>query len=399
MKPTEFIDTYSDDILYLYDMREALLTHPFKVTVPNLFYASFSRIYCVFIIGNIEAMIKEWSQYNDNDILSGFFDNNKSNTLRIENLYEAFVNNEINVDKEILQDYLAIKYLRNTVVHSGWNENQKKFILERNFPIDSRDLNDTHLQKMKNVNENMMVYIMMTSFLDSKKNSFVNSGDIIRNNVGFPETDGIITKKQFPNLIWNNLSRIISRFELIFDEAQSEANNELLYLSEEALFFWNEYKRYKLTREIISKESIETSLNILQDLLQYQYFIKFPIGINNLKNLYYSIDENQISEDQLITLFKGDIKYSAIDSLKAIIKGEEIYNSIPNITILKLFVYYLPRVLPEEAKYFIKEAKEILTLFKLSRYYYHYIEQNSNISNLNETIQSFEDKINNMESS
>lgn len=393
MKPKEFIETYSDDILYLYDMREAMLTHPFKETTHHLFSASFSRIYCVFIIGNIESMIKQWSKYIDNNILSGFFDKNKSNFSKINNLYEAFIKNGINADKEILNDYLAIKYLRNTIIHSDWKENHKSFILERGFPLDSRDLNDTHLQKMKNVNENMMFYIAMLSFFDSKSKSFSNNDSIIRTNVALPEADGIIRKEQLPQLIWNNLKRIIDRFDILFEDIQNPTNDELLYLAEESLFFWEEYKRYRTIGESISKKSIISSLDILKDLLQSQCFMKFPIGTINLETLHDNCVEKNISDEEFFTLLNAAVKYSAKDVLKAIINGKNIYNNLPSLSIFKLFVHYLPRIVPERNDYFIKEAKEILTLFEISRYYYHYIEQDTNILNLNKTIESYKDKI------
>lgn len=391
MESTEFIDTYSDDILYLYDMREALLSHPLRNTTNNLFSSSFSRIYCVFMIGNLEAMIKKWS--NHNGILSEFLDNSKSNNSRIDNLYLAFIDSGINVDKEILQDYLAIKYLRNTIVHSGWNENQKSFILDRDFPIDSRELNDSHLQKMMNVNENMMFYIALISILDTGKKSLKNNDNLMRENVVLPEVDGIIRKKQYPVLIWNNLERIVRHFDLRFGKIKITENDELRNLAEEALFFWDEYKRHRLTGEFISKESITSSMDVLKNLQQSRSFIKFPIGISKLKALYYNLDEQQILDEQLLTLFKGDAKYSGKDRLKAIITGEEIYNRLPNLSVLRLFVQYLPQILPEKNQYFVKEAKMILNLFELSRYYYHYIEQNTNMVNLKETIQFYEEKI------
>lgn len=46
MEIEEFTDTYSDDIIYLREAREALLTHPLRSEMPNYCNASLSRIIC-----------------------------------------------------------------------------------------------------------------------------------------------------------------------------------------------------------------------------------------------------------------------------------------------------------------------------------------------------------------
>jgi hypothetical protein len=57
MEISEFIDAYSDDLIYLLEARNALLTHPLRndyILQPNL-DASFCRLLAVFMVGSIEA--------------------------------------------------------------------------------------------------------------------------------------------------------------------------------------------------------------------------------------------------------------------------------------------------------------------------------------------------------
>ena len=56
----EFIDTYSDDLIYIHEGRAALLTHPLRGDYAFRGYpdASVCRMLAVFMIGSIEAMLK-----------------------------------------------------------------------------------------------------------------------------------------------------------------------------------------------------------------------------------------------------------------------------------------------------------------------------------------------------
>lgn len=55
----EFIDTYSDDLIYLHEARVALRTHPLRGDYAFAEYldASFCRMLAVFMIGSIEVML------------------------------------------------------------------------------------------------------------------------------------------------------------------------------------------------------------------------------------------------------------------------------------------------------------------------------------------------------
>jgi len=58
----EFIDTYSDDLIYLHEARRALCTHPLRADYAfgEYLYASFCRMLAVFVIGALEVMLETW---------------------------------------------------------------------------------------------------------------------------------------------------------------------------------------------------------------------------------------------------------------------------------------------------------------------------------------------------
>src|SRR5208283_5523475 len=113
----EFIDTYSDDLIYLHEGRKALVTHPLMTVWKEGVDASFCRMLAVFMIGSIEVMLERWRDRDRVKVLDAYFAKGVKNGERVRNLYDAFVGVGIHADREVFDDYLAIKYLRNTIVH------------------------------------------------------------------------------------------------------------------------------------------------------------------------------------------------------------------------------------------------------------------------------------------
>lgn len=86
----EFIDTYSDDILYLIKARKVLLTYPFSAEIRELCNAVFCRLLIVFIVGSIETMLKYWYKQFGVKELETYFKSNIKNKERVQALYKAF---------------------------------------------------------------------------------------------------------------------------------------------------------------------------------------------------------------------------------------------------------------------------------------------------------------------
>jgi hypothetical protein len=148
MDVSEFIDTYSDDVIFLHHSRSALLTHPLDgwYAFAQLVDSSACRMLAVFIIGSLEAMLKAWRDRDRVDVLDRYFaPKGVKNGERVSSLYEAFVSVGIQVDRAVFDDYLAIKYLRNTIVHGRWKKDEKEWLESRGFPTDTRKLTKEHL--------------------------------------------------------------------------------------------------------------------------------------------------------------------------------------------------------------------------------------------------------------
>lgn len=404
MEMPEFIDTYSDDILYIIESRKVLLTHPFRVEIKSICDASFCRLLAVFMVGSIEAMLQHWGEKDKFGILKKYFEKHADNDDRIQSLYNAFKKVGTNVDKKIFDAYLAIKYLRNIIVHSRWKPYEKEWIEKRDFPTDTRKLAGEHWHRMLEVNQNMMMYIASTGMPELKRRT--SNDKVIRLKMKREEElkPTIITRRDLPYVVFRNLENIalelyssikkaaisekrraknlspeeekISHkdakrlFYLAAKKAGEEGFEEILkgkQLMKEALFFWDLYKQETFTKSNIQQKEIKESFKVLMELHKRK---SYPEGV-------FLWDEKLPKEVKVGVVKKRLKNYrglSEIEIIKSLDIGKLTYEFIRNITPLSLFAIYFPVIDRENAKTLVNEEKFILTAWKLREAWYFFIE-------------------------
>ena len=403
----EFIDTYSDDLIYLIEARKALLTHPFRTEIKELCDASFCRLLIVFVVGSLEAMLKHWIEKFGIRELEIYFAERVKNSERIQALYNAFQKKGVNVDIEVLNDYLAIKYLRNAICHARWYDHEKEWCEKRGFPTDTRKLSEEHWYKILEVNENMMMYIALTGIPELTRR--IPQDKVIRVRKEKEELKPmIIRRKDLPYVVFKNLGNIASEiYKVIEKVATSEkynwskglSPNELEKLSDhdakimfytavkrardegldeiikqrelmkDAIYFWKLYKEETFVRNNITLADIEKSFKLLNFLHQRKFYIS---------PLPFPWDENlpQQVKTQLIKAVGNPPEgISDIETIKSLDVGKLTCDFMPDITPVSLFVVYLPLIDPESAKAQMEEIKFILAAWRLRVVWYDYIER------------------------
>lgn len=146
----EFIDAYSDDQIYLELIEKLVNEHPVEANVPNnIKYSSFCRLWIVMMVGSIEMMIKKWANSEDmmHDIASYLKDG--SNEERLNRLYAAFEIRGLKPERNLFNDYLVCKYIRNAYVHGEWNDSQRKYVEEKGFPSTIMQFLPMHYERAK----------------------------------------------------------------------------------------------------------------------------------------------------------------------------------------------------------------------------------------------------------
>lgn len=157
-KYSEFIGTYDDDILFLELARKALLNHPSKRAIPEWCDASTARLYAVTMVGSLEHWLAYLQENGSLGVLDVWFNPKTQNGARVRNLFKAFRVAGIGVNKDIFKDFLAIKYLRNTIVHAKWKPYEASWVKRRGFPDNASRLTRKHLRRMMEVYRTMLCY-------------------------------------------------------------------------------------------------------------------------------------------------------------------------------------------------------------------------------------------------
>ncbi|HEX6508055.1 MAG TPA: hypothetical protein VF221_10515 [Chloroflexota bacterium] len=407
----EFIDSYSDDLIYLREARAALLTHPLSPewAFADHWDACAGRVASVFMIGSIEAMLETWREKDSRGILDNYFSDKVTNGARISALQQAFTEAGIDVDPAVFEDYLAVKYLRNTIIHGRWKEHEKEWLEGRGFPTDVRSLKREHLDRIEFVNQNMMFYIFLSGqpgvagVAPEKPPNFIRLKEL-----GSYDSygAGILRPHDLDRIIWNNLERIDARISADiertvltarYDWTEGRSTNELekldpderkslFYLSarrageedcealaqhrplaSDALVFWREYWQRTSATHDVSDQSINRALGILGVLQERHLEARLWPVIEQMP----TVEALRLIETKVAM----DGQHSHEEILAAVHTGHAAYDAVPNIMPITLLTLRLPIVDPARTHDYLAEASRALTAFTLNRTWYSWVEE------------------------
>jgi len=412
MEIDEFIDTYSDDLITIREARSAAYTHPLRgnyAFAESLLDASFCRILVVFVIGGIEAMLESWRGRDRFKVLEKYFAEKGTNGERVTILHQAFSDAGLQVDRQVFDDYLAIKYLRNTIIHGKWKEHEKEWLDARGFPTDTRELKKKHLDKIEHVNQNMMLYIALTGMANPnapKPAKLVKLDETITRR---KDDTGILRLRDIERIIWNNLERIDAhiyadiektaitpKYDWTGGRSQAELEGlgheeckRLFYLAarravednyeplarhrgvaQEALEFWHEYWQRAAAGYSLDEASIGQAL----ELLESQEFVRTASGALWSSFLHDLPDET--ARQLLDSAPEKGTAFSSEQIVNAFRTGHRSYDFIRNIMPVALFTVRLPIVDPANTPAYLQEAARALRAFRLNRVWYSWAENN-----------------------
>lgn len=148
----EFVEAYSDDQIHL-EMLERLVeqNEMQSRSLDSIKYSSYSRLWSVMMVGAIECMINGWNKDDPmyDELYDYFGPQGMSNIERSRKLMQNLNRRNISIDEEKFKDFLAIKFIRNAYVHSGWRILEQQFVIARGFPKDLLSFDKSHFSRMK----------------------------------------------------------------------------------------------------------------------------------------------------------------------------------------------------------------------------------------------------------
>jgi hypothetical protein len=361
MQNQQFIDTYSDDIIYLRDARDSLLSHPLRIEIPSLCNAALCRLYIVAVIGSIEFMLEAWQEKDQHGIIKYYLaetvaNKRMSNEDKVKLLKTTFKNCGFDVEDHIFDQFLAIKYIRNAIVHASWKhpngdlkQDQITWINKCGFPTDTRQLTLEHWNIVDNIYHHMTNYVGMSAI------PYKPSGKITFAERDNKEKSAIINSETWPNLFRLNLERISSEIDkeirlivsnikhislnsekLVYKKIQKElidiVSPTLERLTEDAKTTLTLFRQTNKILQNIDRELIINTLSVYRTI--------FADGIKPHNN-FFPFDLERIKDEDSIILveacFPKSQQLNTSEIIAALKFGKRAKSSIANIAPLSLF--------------------------------------------------------------
>lgn len=275
----EFITASADDIVFLRQARDALLTHPRISVDGRALDAAMCRLMTLTAITAIERILEAWKGV---PFLERFDADKISNGQKIQLLQQCLADAGVTATQDTLADYLALKYLRNSVAHVRWKAGERQHIESRGFPADLRSLDHLHWKRILEVVWRMLEHLSQAALRtgvplgDARLNDVVDVAIAVAN----PDSSRLMSYLlSGPNLEmtwWCNIEKLQ---EWIL-RGLVTVEQDVEKLCAIALDSWSRYLDVTVHVSGLNQEAINLSLATLEQLYSLRLYSRAPIGID-----------------------------------------------------------------------------------------------------------------------
>jgi hypothetical protein len=357
-----------------------------------------------------DGLLKIWQ---DEEFLRGYHAK-RDPRQRIDSLVGRFHGCGIEVNPQVIGEFLGLRYLRNMMVHARLKDHERSHLEDLGFPLNIDMLGAAFLARTVQIASELDDYIaratsgtfvkgdprpVWTSDLSLALNSVSDSTDWVRY---------LLRPNQLARAWWHNLEAIGWWLE----DQVSPQTEVVGYVADLALESWREL----VQASGLSKESVEQASKVLMELHQRQAYAVVPLGfrierLGELKDVSTSHEfqqqlaekrrllepvlsalmeaqslgfevKGQIWEDSVPTRVAVALLRVAVpecapiiaeDVLDALRVGARAYKLIPNIAPLEVFRLLIALAVPRSNN--LRAAGDEALLFcKLARNWYAYVE-------------------------
>jgi len=415
----EFIGASASDITSLRQARDALLTHP-KIDPRAVDAdAAMCRALILTAVTAVERIIEAW---RDEAFLQTYNDKDASNGKKIALLRNCLEAAGVATNPDILEDYLAIKYLRNTLVHLKWIEAQRQQIQQRDFPTDLRRLDHRHWMRIIATLWHMLGYFSQAALrtgipLSDDRLMEMEDLEIATEYSQQSRLVSLLLRgAELPTAWWRNLENLtdwISRELLVSADETSR-------LFSVALDSWRLYLDATLFGHQLGLEVVQKSIETLEKFHALRVYPRGRIGVDlralaripddvrkvakavglspheieaiertcatireigdsgreaNRRLTIWSVEIPPGGAAELLRLFvsvpPGLSREEVVVALRV---GSQVYKSLVNRAPLDLFLSQLPRLAPERRADCLEAGRTALAMFKLRTTWYAWVE-------------------------
>ena len=399
----QFTRSYMQDIEFVSIARKALLTHPCLASDPELVLSGSVRLMAMSLIGAVECALKQL--LGEDDPISTAFFAKGSNAEKMTRVLDIMRNHfGVEPDPEVLQDFLALKQLRNAVVHSSWKSGDQDLLADRGFPVRLDQFTDANWQRTKTTGAQMMSYLAGTrreQMLDYWRSGFGTSNESELERIyaltdldcSFGESGKLsslfIRKDNLHGVYWRNLENLAA----LSQHATGLSSGEQQKLTEIAIESWQEFFGLICAQHSLSEMDIAGACDALVVLHEQQAYSRVPLGfeIQTLVDAIppaFAIEAGQwstsklwdrsvpdvIAEQLVSRLVNGDDIPTTGETVKALRTGAALHKAVRNATAVQYLVSRIPHSAPTQLPQLRVAATSALTAMKLRQVWYSYVE-------------------------
>lgn len=119
------------------------------------------RQFAELIVAAVESALRIVTDTSKSTIFQPFLKmGGLSNEIQLKAFGLSLTKAMVSYSQNVLDDFLAIKFLRNTRAHGVWKQHQKVWVKDRGFPTDLRRFDPSHWVRMRVTYRAMMDYIL-----------------------------------------------------------------------------------------------------------------------------------------------------------------------------------------------------------------------------------------------
>lgn len=366
-----YIASLIEDHDFLRAARSALIAYP-KEWDPSLSVdAPFNRLVIMLAYSVIEERIFRYWQ-SERFLAESYFSSDK-NTVKIRSLNDAFKKIGLPIDAETIEDFLAIKYLRNSLIHFGWKfPHEEAHVRTRGFPTDPTELGAEHWQRISTTLYRMITHVGEAVFLSGERDD--HSWEMAPHDFAYAYAPHknlsavLIGKEDLPRLYRHNMERISQHLAEETDHTDDGAD-ERLRLRAIAIESWAEYYRLTLSARGVTVADMQRAAIIDEHIFQHRMHPNEAL-LNHIENEPGDADHSAIVHRPQ---WESD-RYTSEEIVFALRTSSGAYRYIRGNVPARLLLEQVPRIEPRYTQVDVEHAHRALLACRLSHYWHCFRE-------------------------
>jgi hypothetical protein len=292
-----------------------------------------------------DGLLRIWQ---DEEFLRGYHAE-RDPRLRIKSLVRRFHERGIEVNPQVIREFLGLRYLRNMMVHARLKEHERSHLEDLGFPVDVNSLDVSFGARTVQIADELDDYIGRATFpaIVTGDPRPVWTSDLSIALTSLSDTSDWIRYLLRPSQLARAWRQNLEAIKWWLEDRVSPHMEIVDYIADLALEAWREL----VHASGVSRESVEKAIRVLMDLHQRQAYSVVPLGIliemiGALHDVGGSHGLQQLAPEQRRQVEPVLSALMEVQSLGSEVKGQLWEESIPDRVGIVLLRAAVPKCVP-----------------------------------------------------